>query len=117
MSQSPEPPDIDAQLSEALHRSRRIVWLILAGLAGTVILLIAAVVWLVVVTQTASAQNARQITANQAASDHRWCATIDLLTRTPVPRPPNAGATPGREATYLLYVDFVQLRTEFHCTR
>lgn len=109
------PADLDSQLSNALRRSRRIIWLILGGLVGTMLLLVAAVAWLVVVTDGNTAQNTRQIEANQAASDHRWCATIDLLTKTPIPKPANGTATPGREATYLLYIDFVQLRTEFRC--
>jgi flagellar basal body-associated protein FliL len=52
---------------------------------------------------------------NQETSDHRWCATIELLTSKKIPKPKNPAANPSREATYLLYEDFIKLRREFRC--
>lgn len=48
-------------------------------------------------------------------NNHRWCATLQLLTAKPVPRPGDPSANPSRENTYVFYVNLLQLRSEFGC--
>lgn len=50
-----------------------------------------------------------------AEDDAKWCDTLDLLTRTPVPRPANPAANQAREENYLLYLDFLILRHRQGC--
>lgn len=107
--------DLDAQLTSLVHHSRRYIYLVLALMGVLVLLLTGTVVWLVVDTNGAASRNAAQIAQNQQASDRRWCATLRLLTSNPVSPPANAAANPSREASYLLYVDFLQLRSDFGC--
>jgi hypothetical protein len=49
------------------------------------------------------------------ASNHTWCATLDLLTSRPVPRPADPAANPSREQTYVLFTDFTDLRHHLGC--
>lgn len=49
------------------------------------------------------------------SNDRRWCATLELLTRHPVPRPADPQANPSRVTTWRLYEDFVQLGRDFGC--
>lgn len=49
------------------------------------------------------------------ASNQKWCATLDLLTARPVPRPADPAANPSREQTYVLYADFTDLRHHLGC--
>lgn len=56
------------------------------------------------------------ISAWQVHQDQlQWCATLDLLTSQPVPRPANPAANPSREQAYQLYTDFMALRGRFGC--
>ena len=48
-------------------------------------------------------------------SEHRWCATLDLLTARPVPSPAHPAANPSRLGQYQLYLDFARLRGQFGC--
>lgn len=107
---------LDDQLSGVLGRSLLFIRVIVVVLAALVIGLVAAVIWLVVVTDGDSARNAQQIDANQQAADQRWCATMNLLTAKAVTPPPDAASNPSREATYELYADFVRLKNSFHCS-
>lgn len=50
-----------------------------------------------------------------AASNHRWCATLTLLTARPVPKPANPRANPSRENSYIFYADILDLRHRFGC--
>jgi hypothetical protein len=117
--QPPTAPDdgLDERLSEVQRRSWRYVRVLIAGLALAVLALTGAVVYLLVAAADSTAQNGQQITANQHASDQRWCGAIDLLTAAPVTRPADAAANPSREATYQLYLDFVTLQREFGCQK
>jgi hypothetical protein len=107
---------LDRQLAEMVSRSRRYLWLVIATLSLLVLGLTGAVVYLIVNNQNAAQQNAEAIAAAQVASDHRWCATFDLLTRTRVDAPPHPGDNPSRAANYQLYTDFVTLKNQFHCS-
>ncbi|MGH3205927.1 MAG: hypothetical protein ACRDP5_28330 [Streptosporangiaceae bacterium] len=51
--------------------------------------------------------------AQVQASQHRWCATLELLTAKPVPSPADPAANPSRLEAYVLYTDFRSLRQEF----
>jgi hypothetical protein len=113
-----EPPSaehLDQQLNKMVDRSRRSLSLVLASMAIVMLALVGAVAYLIVSQANASAQNARQIIANQQASDHRWCATMSLLTSQPVDKPTDPKTTPAREAQYELYTDFVVLKRSFGC--
>jgi hypothetical protein len=48
--------------------------------------------------------------------NHRWCATLHLLTAHPVPRPADPHANPSRENAYVFYVNLLQLRQQFGCS-
>jgi hypothetical protein len=113
-----EPPStehLDQQLDKMVNRSRRSLSLLLASMAIVMLALVGAVAYLLVSQANASAQNTRQIIANQQASDHRWCATMSLLTSVPVAKPSDPKTTPAREAQYELYTDFVVLKRSFGC--
>jgi len=47
--------------------------------------------------------------------NHRWCATLQLLTADPVPKPDDPKANPSRQNAYVFYVNLLQLRNEFGC--
>lgn len=47
--------------------------------------------------------------------DHKWCMTLDILTKHPAPRPANPSQNPSREDLYLLYVSLVQVRAANGC--
>ena len=47
--------------------------------------------------------------------NHRWCATLQLLTAQPVPKPDDPAANPSRENAWVFYVNLLQLRNEFGC--
>ena len=47
--------------------------------------------------------------------NQRWCATLQLLTAHPVPKPDDPAANPSRENAYVFYVNLLQLRNEFGC--
>lgn len=49
------------------------------------------------------------------ASQHRWCATLTLLTARPVPRPTNPEANPSRENAWIFYRNLTELRQRFGC--
>lgn len=126
-AEAPEPPPetaeieipvgdhLDDQLAGLVVRSRQYLQVWNAGLTLLVVCLVGAVVYLLVAQQNATQQNADQIAANQASSDHRWCAAFDLLTSVPVTPPPNPASNPSREGQYKLYADFVTLREQFRC--
>jgi hypothetical protein len=115
MSTPHEEEDLNGQIHKVDSRYRSAITVILAVMGACILVLIAAVIWLSVVVLGNTAQNARQIAVNQAASDHRWCATIDLLTETPVPKPADPAANPSREANYQLYLNFLVLKDQFGC--
>jgi len=48
-------------------------------------------------------------------NNHRWCATLQLLTADPVPKPDDPKANPSRQNAYVFYVNLLQLRNEFGC--
>lgn len=48
-------------------------------------------------------------------SDHRWCATLGLLTSRPVPRPADPKANPSRENAYVFYTNLRTLERQFRC--
>jgi hypothetical protein len=48
-------------------------------------------------------------------SARKWCATLDLLTARPVPRPADPAANPSRENAYVFYADISDLRRQFGC--
>jgi hypothetical protein len=49
------------------------------------------------------------------ASQHQWCATLQLLTARPVSRPVDPKANPSRENTYVFYTNLLDLRRRFGC--
>lgn len=110
----PSDDEMDAAVKNDAQY-RRAVWLILATMGLGILLLMGTVVWLAFAVTGATANNQAQIRANQIASDHRWCATMSLLTGDPVPKPSDPTANPSRESSYLLYVDFTQLKRDFNC--
>lgn len=88
----------------------------------SVILFIAAVIITVVGVTTAavfffsSSQHQASIVQHQvSAASQQWCTALDLLTKTPVPKPAAPGANPSRENGYELYVAFMKLRGQFGC--
>jgi hypothetical protein len=50
-----------------------------------------------------------------AQSKSDWCDTLDLLTKTPVPKPADPSVNPSRVQDYLLYEDFVHIKIKFGC--
>ena len=114
----PGPADrnqLDRQLANMVHHSRRYIYAILA-LEGLLVLVLTGVVaWLVILNNGSVTANARQIQHNQQASDRRWCGTMNLLTANPVTRPADPAANPSREASYQLYIDFLTLKQDFGC--
>lgn len=110
------PEDAELELGlERDYRYRRAVQAVLLSMSICLVLLLGTVVWLAFVVEGNTARNQAQIATNQAASDQRWCATMNLLTGDPVAKPSDPKANPSRQASYLLYVDFIQLKSEFHC--
>lgn len=107
--------DMDTQYDSALRRMRRPIWVIVAILGVLVVMLTGAVIWLIVQNSADTSRVAQEVVAAQEASDHRWCATMDLLTIVPVAAPKNAAANPSRESSYQLYVDFTALKKSFGC--
>ena len=107
--------ELDAQLNRQVHRSRRLVWAFVAGLAALVLALTGAVTYLIVVNSNEAANNKAQIIAAQEASDHRWCTVLQLITSVPQSPPANPAANPSREANYQFYRDFLSLRRQFDC--
>lgn len=49
------------------------------------------------------------------ANDRKFCAVVQAATRTPVHKPPDPAATPGRESTYEFYVEFLALGRSLGC--
>lgn len=49
------------------------------------------------------------------SSNHKWCETMRLLTKHPVPRPADPQAHTAQGETWQLYTDFVTLRSELGC--
>lgn len=45
----------------------------------------------------------------------QWCAALQILTATPVPKPADPKANPSRVQAYRLYEDFVVIEREFGC--
>lgn len=84
--------------------TKRSVVLFIIGVVAVVALVIGGVSFAVL-------SNQHQV----ASSQQQWCDTLDLLTRTPVPKPADPKANPSREATYELYRDFVKLKDKFNC--
>lgn len=60
-------------------------------------------------------RNNQQLAAVRERTEHRWCATLDLLTSVPVKPPADPASNPSREGEYKLYLDFVQLKHDFGC--
>lgn len=106
---------LNRKLAALVRHSRRYIWILLAGMAVGLVALTAAVVYLLTVTSSGTSQNTQQILAIQQMADHRWCATLRLLTSVPVQAPADPKANPSRQASYLLYQDFVELQKQFHC--
>jgi hypothetical protein len=88
--------------------------------------LVAAVIYLLVAQ--ANANHSSQVATQQAAiaakkvaaeavatDDHRWCATMALLTGTPIQPPADPAANPSRVQDYKLYENFLTLKREFKC--
>lgn len=50
-------------------------------------------------------------------SESRWCATLELLTASPVPSPAHPAANPSRAGEYNFYTDLVTLRNQYGCPR
>jgi len=48
-------------------------------------------------------------------SDQDWCATLDLLTKVPVPKPTAPKQNPSRVGQYQLYLDFLSLKHRKGC--
>jgi hypothetical protein len=48
-------------------------------------------------------------------NDLRWCATLELLTSHPVPKPADPAANPSRENAYLFYSHLKDLERQFGC--
>ena len=118
LPRSEGPPDehsMDDQLHELSKKYRRAITLILATMGLCLLVLIGVVIWLAIVVEGNTARNQHQIAANQAASDHRWCATMNLLTHEPEAPPANPASNPSREQNYKLYADFLALRQDFGC--
>lgn len=88
-------------------------YLYFAGAA--IVLMAAAIIYLLIGQSHASAAIAHQVAVNQAAADQRWCSTLELLTAAPVTQPADPAANPSRESSYLLYRNFVTLEVQFHC--
>jgi hypothetical protein len=80
------------------------------------IVLVGAVIYLIIAQARYTNQIITQVAAAQAASDHRWCTTTNLLTISPVAPPVDPAANPSRVAIYNLYLDFLDLRKAFNCT-
>jgi hypothetical protein len=51
----------------------------------------------------------------QDSSQHKWCTTLELLTRQRVPDPADPAANPSRENAYLFYIHLKELEREFRC--
>lgn len=49
-------------------------------------------------------------------SQHQWCSALELLTKTPVPKPGDPKANPSRENAYLFYSHLRALEREFKCS-
>jgi len=103
-------PEQDARLPEASPSpdhpdfTRRSVILFIAGVVATVLLVSVGTVF-------AIWSNQRQVTS----ASQQWCTTLNLLTRTPVPKPADPKSNPSRETAYELYADFLSLRQQFGC--
>lgn len=82
----------------------------------SVVLFIIAVVGIVllVVAGTGFAVWSNQHQVSSASQ--QWCTTLDLLTRTPVPKPADPKGNPSRETAYELYADFMSLKRQFGCS-
>lgn len=111
----PNENELDLQMARENERYKQAVRTIMTTMGVCMLLLIGAVIWLAVVVAGNTSQNEHQIAVNQAASDHRWCSTFDLLAGEKVPAPPDPAANPSRESSYKLYQDFVTLKSEFNC--
>lgn len=57
-----------------------------------------------------------QIRGAVQQNNHRWCATLQLLSAHPVARPADPAANPSRENAYVFYINLLQLRSEFGCS-
>lgn len=117
MMDIPNESEFNLQLSDQSEKYRRSIATILAVMGMCMLFLIGAVIWLSVVVAGNTARNEMQIAANQAASDHRWCATMNLLTLHPVSKPADPASNPSREASYQLFIDFLTLKDGFGCDR
>lgn len=73
------------------------------------------VVFLFLLTLAAAGINLAWTARSVAIDDHKWCATMALLTSKPVPRPADPKANPSRMQTYVLYSDFTELRHRLGC--
>lgn len=73
------------------------------------------VVALFVLTLLLSGSNLLWTSYQVNAQAHQWCATLDLLTSHPVPRPASPKANPSRAQAYILYSDFRDLRHRLGC--
>ena len=50
-----------------------------------------------------------------STEEHRWCATLVLLTKHTVPKPKNPKANQSRENVYVFYTNLLKLRRGFGC--
>lgn len=48
-------------------------------------------------------------------SQHQWCTTLTLITQRPVRKPAHPAQNESREQSWLLYQDFLRLKSEFGC--
>ncbi|MGH3673590.1 MAG: hypothetical protein ACRDSH_23670 [Pseudonocardiaceae bacterium] len=74
-----------------------------------------AFVSLVVLTLAVAVISLGYTTISVHRSAHDWCATLNLLTSQPVPKPADPAANPSRRQAYVLYSDFLDLRHRFGC--
>lgn len=106
---------VEARMHLAAKGSMRAFWW-MQGIQGLVTVTLLAAVAYLLITAAQTSHNT-EVTVQQyiAANDQRWCATMDLLTATPQKPPANPAANPSRAAGYQLYLDFMDLRRQFHC--
>lgn len=50
-----------------------------------------------------------------STSQHRWCSTLELLTKHPVSKPSDPKANPSRENAYIFYSNLKILERQFGC--
>lgn len=99
---------------------QRLRGLSLAAKSAIIVMLAVVVIILALLGEyamiTANYRHADQVQRTLIAqSKTDWCSTLDLLTKTPVPKPVNPAANPSRVEAYLLYEDFLQIKVNFGC--